>query len=123
MTGQEDALLITLSQSQIKKQGYKNIAKEWEKIDGDPLTWWYKMATAPKHLDRIIWVYWIVKGRIRWRCRYVGIEKDKAMEFGNRPGEHYAKVWLILVDFERIPRSEQVEQKGIRGFRYWRSPK
>lgn len=121
MKEDQDSILITLSQKTIaeRRGGYRQIITEWKSADGDPITWWYRLGTAPRHSENIEWVYWVVKGRIRWRCRLAGIEKNKEMRFSNQSKPMYGKNWLILFDFEEIPRHLQPLRKGFQGFRYF----
>lgn len=113
------AIVITLSQSLINERlgGYAKILREWKDADGEKSCWWYKMGNAPRHAESILWVYWVVKGRIRWRCRLLEVVKDRHMTFTDGR-TMYAKTWLVLMDFEPIPRRHQVELKGFQGFRY-----
>lgn len=115
----QDSIIITLSQRTIKerKGGYGAIIKDWVSSNGDPLTWWYKCGNAPKHPERIAWVFWSIGGAIRWKCRLSHIEKDREVEFGHGV-TMYAKNWLVLFDFEPIPKKYQISKKGFQGFRY-----
>lgn len=120
-----DSIVVTMSQQTIKERagGYKQICREWIDADGENSTWWYRCGNAPKRPWNIVWVYWVVKGRIRWRSRLLEIQKDKEMLFGGQNTPKYAKAWLVMFDFERIPRTRQIEMKGFQGFRYFNSEK
>lgn len=116
-----DSILITLSRDTIKarKGGYRQIAREWLASDGENSTWWYKCGTAPKDPDSICWVYWVIAGRVRWRCKLLQVERDRSMVFNGREDPIYARAWLVLFDFEQLPKRDQVERKGFQGFRYY----
>lgn len=123
MKEDQDSILITLSKQTIqdRRGGFRRILKEWYDSDGEHQTWWYKLGTAPKDYSRINWVYWVIDGRIRYRCRLLSILKNKEMTFNNQKGSMFAKNWLCLFDFEFIPRTIQIERKGFQGFRYFNS--
>ena len=110
----DDSILVTLGQSTIKdrKGGYKLIAKEWLNADGEQDTWWYRCGNAPKR--EVVYVYWVIGGRIRWRSRLLDIHKDITMTFDNQTEAKYAKAWLVLYDFETIPRQLQTIRKGFK---------
>lgn len=113
------SIVLTLSQQTIadRRGGYRAILSEWANSDGENLTWWYKCGNAPKEPNQILYVYWVVKGRIRYRCRLLEVVKNTEMTFGTRT--MFAKNWLVLFDFEPIPRDQQVTMKGFQGFRYY----
>jgi len=115
MIDRPEAIIVTLSQREIKEKGYRSIIEGWRKCT-DQYFWFYKCGNAPTMPVTI--VYWVVMGRIRWKCLLIDIYKDRWMEFDNKPGLHYAKAWLQLTDFEQIPRRQQVIRKGFQGFRY-----
>lgn len=115
MDERPEAIIVTLSQREIQEKGYRNIIKQWESCS-DRYFWFYKCGNAPKM--PVTTVYWVVMGRIRWKCLLIDIHRKTSMNFDNMPGEHYAKAWLQLTDFERIPRRQQVVRKGFQGFRY-----
>lgn len=113
-----DSIVITLSQQTIKERrgGLRQILNEWRDSDGEKTTWWYKCGAAPK--VEIVNVYWVIGGRVRWKSKLLQVERDKWMMFS--PGTPmYGKCWLILFDFEPIPRRDQVYMKGFQGFRYF----
>ena len=117
MDERPEAIIITLSQQTIKDRrgGYRQIVEEWESRT-DSALWYYRCGNAPVH--DITTVYWVVMGRIRWKCLLVGIKRHEFMLFSNRTEPMYAKAWLMLTDFEAIPRRAQIERKGFQGFRY-----
>lgn len=123
MTQNQDSILITLSQKTIKDRrgGFKKILEEWRSADGEQSTWWYKCGTAPKDPENVNWVYWVVKGRIRYRARLLDVVKDREIQFTNQSKPMFAKRWLVLFDFEQIPRRLQINRKGFQGFRYFDS--
>lgn len=123
MKESDDSILITLSTQTIKDRrgGFKRILKEWMNADGEDSTWWYKTGNGPKYPERIAWVYWVINGRIRYRCRLLELVKNKEMQFQNQLVPKYAKCWLVLFDFEHVPRHQQIAQKGFQGFRYFNS--
>ncbi len=112
-----EAIILTIGQKLIQTRpgGYAKIVKEWNACNDSSL-WYYNLPNAPVH--PITTVYIVVMGRIRWKCLLVGIERDKAIQFSNSPEPMYAKAWLMLTDFEAIPRRAQIERKGFQGFRY-----
>lgn len=115
-----DGIILTLSQRTIQQRrgGYKQIVQEWKDSNGEKMTWWYRSGTAPRDTSNIEWVYWVVAGRIRWRCRLLEIEKNvtKMFSVGN---PMFGKNWFVMFDFEPIPKHLQVEHKGFQGFRYY----
>jgi len=117
MNDRPEAIVITLSQQTIKdrKGGYRQIIEEWESCT-DTWFWYYKCGNAPKM--PVTTIYWVIMGRIRWKCLLIDIDRDKWIQFSNRTAPMYAKAWLILTDFEPIPRRQQIIQKGFQGFRY-----
>ena len=117
MDERPEAIIITLSQKTIaeRKGGYRQIVEEWESCT-DTWFWWYKCGNAPIH--PVTTIYWVVMGRIRWKCLLVDIRRNETMRFSNRTEPIYAKAWLMLTDFEAIPRRAQIERKGFQGFRY-----
>lgn len=123
MKENQDSILITLSQQTIKDRrgGFRKIIQEWKDSDGYSLMWWYKCGTAPKDPEKVNYVYWVIKGRIRYRCRLAHIVKDKWMKFSEQSKPMYAKNWLVLFDFEPVPRDLQIDRKGFQGFRYFNS--
>lgn len=116
-----NSIVITLSQQTIKERrgGYKKIISEWLISDGELTTWWYKIGTAPKKAEDIEWVYWVINGRIRWRCRLLQIEKNMEKQFGEAGNVMYSKNWLVLFDFESLPKLQQIKKQGFQGFRYF----
>lgn len=115
-----DSIVITLSQSIIKerKGGYKEIVKEWLNADGEKGgVWCYKCHVLPKYPDKVLWVYWVISGRIRWKCKMAGTFKNRTIDF---PGQNKSITgnWLIVMCFEPIPKKIQIEMKGFRGFKY-----
>lgn len=119
MTNHPDAILVTLSQQTIKDRrgGLRQILREWQASDGENLTWWYRTGTMPKHL--VIWVYWVIGGRVRWKSKLLMIEENRTFQFSGRSEPMYGKTWLGLFDFEPIPRRQQISVKGFQGFRYF----
>lgn len=115
-----DSILVTLSLQTIKERrgGFRAIVNEWRKSDGNT-AWWYKCGTAPKAPENIVWVYWTIGGRIRWRCRLLQVVNDLEIQFSTHSRPLYSKRWLVLFDFEPIPRAQQIEHKGFQGFRYY----
>lgn len=115
------AIAITLSQQTIKERigGYKRILTEWANADGEHSTWWYKCATLPRYPEKIKYVYWVIKGRIRYRSLLVEVVKNKTMKFDGNPNLFENSNFLVLVDFEEIPRKQQIVMKGFQGFRYF----
>lgn len=115
-----DAILITLSQKTIKERrgGIRTIFMEWSNADGEKSTWSYKVGNAPKH--EVLWVYWVIGGRVRWRSRILAVHKKKWVRFSNRSTDMFG-TWIEMFDFEPIPRKEQFDQKGFQGFRYHES--
>lgn len=116
-----DSIVVTLAAKTIKerKGGLKQILSEWKQSDGEKLTWWYKLGNAPK--NPVIWVYWVLGGRIRCRSRLAGIVKTREMQFSDQSKPLYGKVWLVLFNFEPIPRAQQIDMQGFQGFRYFNS--
>lgn len=106
-----------------RRGGWRKILSEWKNADGEHSTWWYKCGNAPKYQDRIAWVYWIVQGRIRWRCRLLEVHKNVEITFDRQSTPKFARAWLVLFDFEQIPRHLQTYQRGFQGFRYFNSEK
>lgn len=123
MLERPDSILVTLSQQTIRdyRDGYRGILTAWRCSDGENMAWWYRTGNGPK--QDVVWVYWVIAGRIRWRCRLLNLVKDKWMQFSNRSDPMYAKCWLVMIDFEPIPRELQIERKGFQGFRYFDSQK
>lgn len=119
MSEPPDAILVTLSQQTIKDRqgGLRQILEEWRNSDGENLTWWYRIGHPPKHL--VIWVYWVIGGRIRWKSKLYMIEENRTFQFSGRSQPMYGKAWLGLFDFEPIPRRQQIQHKGFQGFRYF----
>lgn len=116
-----DSILVTLSQQTIKDRrgGYRVILKEWSQSDGSWMIWYYKCGNAPKR--DFVFIYWVIAGRIRYRCRILEIHKDTWMRFDNQPKPKYGKTWLACIDFEPVPRNLQLPHKGFQGFRYFNS--
>lgn len=110
-----DSLLITLSMQVLKEQyegGYRQVIKDWQAADGDPTFWMFLMKNRlPKSLDKIVYVYWVLGGKIRWRCKYAGLEPTSKELWGYN--------WMLLFDFEKLP--VQIPYKGFQGFRYYNS--
>jgi len=118
---EHDCIIITLGKAAIKDHpgGWRAIIKEWKMADGESGGFWiYKCGTAPKHWDKINYVYWVVGGKIRARSRLVDVRKDLTIDFGDGR-ELYGKRWLVLCDFEMFPMGERFGMKGFRGFRYF----
>ena len=113
----KDAIVVTLSQQTIKDRrgGLRTILKEWRDSDGENRVWLYRLGNAPKH--DIQEVYWVIAGRIRWKSKFAGIDQRVTIKFGERTLR--GKAWLILFDFEPIPRKQQIALKGFQGFRYF----
>lgn len=120
-----DSILVTLSKATIAEYGrqtyqrgigFSRIIKDWLAADGENGTWSYKLANAPKM--EIVWVYWVIGGKIRWRSRVLEIHRNKTIQFSNRSEPMFAKVWLEMFDFEKLPRP-YIERKGFQGFRYY----
>lgn len=114
-----ESIVITLSGQTIKDRrgGLRQILQEWRAADGENSVWWYRTGTVPK--DLVLFVYWVIAGRVRWKSKMFMIEEDKTMQFSNQSKPMYGKVWFGLFDFEPIPRKEQVNMKGFQGFRYF----
>lgn len=113
-----DAIVVTLSMQTIKERrgGLRQILAEWRDADGERSTWWYKCGTAPTR--EILTVYWVIGGRVRYKAKLATIERNKEMRFSNRTAPMFGKVWLVLFDFEPIPKDRQIVMKGFQGFRY-----
>lgn len=111
-----DAIVVTLSQQTIKERrgGLRQILAEWHDADGERSTWWYKCGTAPTR--DIVTVYWVIGGRVRYKAKLAGIERNKEMTFGQTT--MFGRAWLVMFDFELIPRRKQIYMKGFQGFRY-----
>jgi len=112
-----EAIIITLSQKTIQERrgGYRQILAEWQSCS-DEWFWYYKCGNAP--IMPVTTVYWVILGRIRWKCLLIDILKDTSVQFSNQSEQIYAKAWLQLTDFEPLPRRQQIPRKGFQGFRY-----
>lgn len=111
---QPDSILITMSLRILKEGyegGYRQMIRDWMASDADPTMWMYKMHRLPKQMENIIYVYWVINGKIRWRCKYGGLQPEAKEMWGLN--------WMLLFDFEKLPRP--VEHKGFQGFRYYNS--
>lgn len=76
-----DSLSITISAGMIKARhpnGYKRILNEWFGLR-DEQTWWFGCNNKPKHADHIEWVYIVIGGKYRYRCKLAGIESGSTM--------------------------------------------
>ena len=118
-----DAILVTLSQATIKDRvgGYRQIIQEWLQSDGERVIWHYKCGNLPKR--DVVWVYWVIGGKVRWRARVMETHKNKEMTFTDRDGSNPRRLtgnFLALIDFEQLPHP-QVNRKGFQGFRYYQS--
>ena len=108
------AILITAGKKTIDGHGsLRNLVKTWNELHG---TWWYRLGTAPKKPEDILEVYWTIGGRVRYKSRLLEVQHGW-VEF--ETGEHWAKNWLVLFDFQPLPRHEQRHIKGFQGFRYY----
>ena len=115
-----DSIIVTLSQNTIKERegGFRKILSEWNKSDGENITWWYRCGNKPKR--DFIFVYWVIGGRVRYFSRVCGIER--ADELHTDDGRIIkGKYWVGCFDFESIPARFQVKRKGFQGFRYGNS--
>lgn len=114
---EHDAIVVTLSMNTIRERrgGLRQILAEWRDADGERSTWWYKCGAAPTR--EIVNVFWVIGGRIRYKSTLLAIERNKTMMF-TVGTPMFGKAWLILFDFEPIPRHRQIEMKGFQGFRY-----
>ena len=116
-----DSIIITLSKQTIKERrgGLRQILKEWSASDGDNKVWGYMMRNVPT--QEIINVYWVIAGRIRWKCKIAEVRQNRWKRLG-RGGkvEEYSTYCVFLFDFEPIPRIDQMEMKGFQGFRYFK---
>lgn len=112
------AIIVTLSMQTIKERrgGFRQILSEWQDADGDSSTWWYKCSVKPKR--DIISVYWVINGRVRYKSKLAGTEVYKNMKFSNQDTPKFGRAWLVLFDFEPIPKRQQIVMKGFQGFRY-----
>ena len=115
----KDSILVTLSQAIIKERdgGYKKIIQEWLASDGENLSWWFRMGNAPKR--EFLYIYWVVAGRIRYRCLATMYPSDQVTLDDGRILD--GKNWACCFDFEAIPRALQLNKKGFQGFRYFDS--
>lgn len=123
MNEQHDSILITLSLHTIKKRsgGLRQIINEWLASDGERQFWYYKVGNAPKSPERILNVFWIINKRVRWKCKLFHVERDRPEITFTDGRTMAAKSWLVLFDFEPIPRSMQLDIRGFQGFRYFDS--
>jgi len=117
-SAEDDAIVVTLSMNTIRERrgGLRQILTEWHDADGERSTWWYKCGTAPTR--DVVTVFWVIGGRIRYKSTLADIRRNETMRFSNRTAPMFGKVWLVLFDFQPIPRDQQIPMKGFQGFRY-----
>lgn len=119
-------ILITISQAQIKAQGYRSILHDFEECS-DPFgddVYYIRLPGKPKHeLHRC---YIVIAGAIRWKATVVFVREACTMHFYHNftfergEADHeaiYGRAWLVLADFVKLPRPYE-KRKGFQGFRY-----
>lgn len=116
-----DSVLITISPERLAAYpgGYKAMIEDWQRCNGKPNTWWFKMHYSPRIMP--LYVYWVVGGRIRWRAKVADVLKNTSITFAGRDKAEYGKAWFVTFDFEQVPRRLQAELQGFGGIRSFES--
>lgn len=97
--------------------GYKDWVQTIEKCHGsNGWLYWWKLGNKPK--KDVIYAYIIIENKVRWRARILEFTKEMTKTFLTpTPRTMHAKCWMLLYDFEKLPRPYEVK-KGFQGFRY-----
>lgn len=94
--------------------GYKEFLLQVNSIQQNPDTdyWLHSMGSKPT-ID-VHWCYIVTLGRIIYKAKILGWEKGGEKQFSDGR-KKFAKHWLLLNEFERIP---DFKKAGFQGFRY-----
>lgn len=111
-----EGIYVTLGAKQIaeKKGGWRTYVADFERCDGERAVYFWRLTTKPKR--EFTHVYIVVGNMVRYRARFVDYELNAGIDFLDGSFAH-GKVWLMLVDFEKLPRPYEVK-RGFQGFRY-----
>lgn len=99
----------------IKERGYRNWLKDFlNAMSNEEYTYWMRVGTQPK--KDFEWVYFCIKGKIRFKAKYVCSHGPEQKTFLDHRSLN-AKAWIVMCSPMHRPHSE-IPYKGFRGYRY-----
>lgn len=109
-----DGIIITISQQMLKEKGAKNwLTNFFNAMSKEDWMYYIRVGSKPK--QDILYVYFNIGGKVRYRCNFVQTTHGD-MTFSDGK-EMSAKVWIITCG-PLVKARPPVPMKGFRGFRY-----
>jgi hypothetical protein len=110
-----DGIMITISAGMLKERGIRDWLGDFlSAMNSDDHTYWYRLGCIPK--QEVLYIYFVVGGKVKYRYNFVMYEGPGEMEFTNGKIMD-AKAWLVgCGPVVRAP--YEIRRKGFRGFRY-----
>ena len=113
-----EALIITVSQAQLKERGLRNWVRNFYEAmnapDDNPHVYCFRVGSRPRH--EVQSVYICIMGRIAYKCNFVEYRGSGTIRFDDGR-ELYGHTWIIC-SAPMIKAPYKIPRKGFQGFRY-----
>lgn len=113
----KDAIIITISQAMLKEKGYRNwLTNFFEAMSKEDWLYYFRQGSQPK--IKVMWVYVLIGGKIRFRVNLVETLPAQELTFSDGKRLH-GRAWLVCAGpIVRPPRGVVYSRNGFQGFRY-----